>query len=1171
MRKAIVVRMAGLCLAALLPCATWAGLPETPRPRQFTVADGLPSNRINGLAQDRAGYLWIATSDGLARFDGVGFRVWRIEQGLRDNYVWSVFVDADDRVWIGTRSAALAMLDAGRQRFRWYDRRTPGVAGAEIWSIAATRDGSLWFGTADAGLHRLRGGRVERFMPVPGDARSLPAPDVRKLLVDREGRLWIATAQGIARWDGRGFIREDMAPLPTPAVDGLSTEADGTLWLGTPRGVARRGRDGALSIPSLASRGGTPLQMLLRDRAGTHWFDIPQGLGVEGETGIDVVSLYSAASQGLVRPGWVDAREDHEGGLWFASNTNGLWYLPPRWRQFSVLSRRLGDDATLANAQVRGIAPSRDGSTWLVGSGGVLDRIDSETGAVRHVYADVAQGVILTGVLEARDGRVWVGYFDGLARIDPTTLRIDRWPAGTRDGALHGEPAVLAEDAAGRLWIGGEGGVQVRSPDGRVVENLVPGDRHGLPRGATVNALVAMPGGVWIASSAGLFGADGASGRVRRIDGVGDGAVHGIAVDPGHALWLARHGAIERYRGNGRRLVREERLDAATGFPRLAPSGLTVDARGVVWATSVRGLVRVDPATRRSRVYGVRDGLPSQEFAGPPMPRPGDGRILAGTPEGLVIFDPAVVRPETRAPRLMLESMDVGRDGARIALDPGAAPALEHDDRDLRVRARLMSFNDAGSTAYRFRLLGFDRAWVEAGADGERVFPQLPPGDYRLQVVARTADQVWSAPREIAFRVRAAWWQSWWARATFALLGVLAALALALQYRDRLRRRHALLRIEDQRRHAEDASDAKTRFLATFGHEVRTPMTGVLGMTELLLDTPLDATQRGYVASIRTAGDHLLRLLNDALDLARIDSGHLELVEEAFDLHRMLDEVAALVAPLARRRGLEFDLLVAANVPRGVAGDCSRVRQILLNLLGNAVKFTERGGISLHATLSGGDVRFIVADTGPGLSSEQSAKLFRRFQQADGARTAARYGGSGLGLAISTELAQAMRGRIGVQSTPGEGSAFYVDLPLREAPLPEAPAEPDGAADARSLSLLLVEDDPVVARVVRGLLEAQGHRVDHAAHALAAMADARVRRYDAALLDLDLPGIDGFALARQLRANGFDGPLLAVSARADAGSEPRAFEAGFDAFVRKPVTGAMLRDALQRVMRTLPA
>ncbi|HEY4581653.1 MAG TPA: two-component regulator propeller domain-containing protein, partial [Lysobacter sp.] len=464
MHGTIVGRLAALLLIATALAAgdARAGLPETPRPRQFTVADGLPSNRINDVAQDRAGHLWIATSDGLARFDGVAFRVWRVEQGLRDNFVWSLAIDAQDRVWIGTRGAGLAMLDARRERFVWYDARTPGVGGLEVWCIAATRDGDLWFGTANAGLHRLRGGRVERFMPVPGDARSLPDAGVRTLEVAPDGRLWVGTANGIARWDGAGFVRDDASKLPDPAINGLAAGHGGALWIGTPRGLVRRDRDGRLLAPAWTPAGGPLLQMLLRDREGTHWFDVPEGLGVESEQRVATVPLYSSASRGLVRPAWVDAHEDHEGGLWFASNTHGLWYLPPRWRQFSVLSRRIDDPATLANAQVRGIAPSRDGSLWLVGSGGVLDRFDSETGEVEHVARDVGLGVILDGVVEDRDGRVWISYVDGLARVDPATRRVVRWAAGTRDGALAGESPAMMQAVDGRLWLGGEGGVQVR-------------------------------------------------------------------------------------------------------------------------------------------------------------------------------------------------------------------------------------------------------------------------------------------------------------------------------------------------------------------------------------------------------------------------------------------------------------------------------------------------------------------------------------------------------------------------------------------------------------------------------------------------------------------------------------------------------------------------------------
>lgn len=1163
MRVLIVAALVAVITAFAPPAA--AGLPETPRPRQYTVADGLPSNRINAIAQDRRGYLWIATSDGLARFDGIGFRIWRAEQGLRDNFVWTVHVDARDRVWIGTRAAGLAVLGDDRERFTWYDRATPGIGGNEVWSIASTRDGALWFGTADAGLHRLANGRVQRHMPVPGNPASLPDAGIRQLELAPDGSLWIGTGNGVARRTAQGFERLPATALGSPLVNGLSIERDGTLWMGTPRGVGVRRPDGGTSATPWSAAGRPVLHVLLRDRAGTYWFDIPEGLGVDAEEGISVVPLYSGPAQGLVRPSWVDAHEDREGGLWFASNSSGLWYLPPRWRQFSVLARRLDDPATLANAQVRGIAPSRDGTVWLVGSGGVLDRLDSESGAVEHVVRDVGDGFILHAALEDRAGNVWVTFPEGLARVDPRTGQVRRWLSGGYGGALAGDTSRLVQAADGAIWMAGEGGVQARDEEGRVLQRFAAGDGRGLPRGASVLDLARPPvDGIWIATSAGLLEWDDRSGQLRPVAGVAAGAVHGIAFDSRGALWLARFGAVEAYDMRRGRPVLRERYGAEAGFPRLAPSGLTVDDRGIAWVTSVRGLVRLDPRARGTRVYGVRDGLPSQEFTDPPVARPSDGRILAGTPEGLVLFDPNVVRPAGEAPDVVLEAVDVLRGGSRLAFDGARAFSLAPGDRDLRVRARVLAFSDPAAHAYRMRLLGYEADWVDAGADGERVFSQLPAGDYRLQVTARTAEQVWAPVQELRFSVQPPWWRTWWAIGGFVLLGIALLVALAMGYRNRLRRRHALEQAERERSLAQEASLAKTRFLATFGHEVRTPMTGVLGMSELLLDTPLDARQRSHVGAIRSAGEHLLRLLNDALDLARIESGRLELADEPFDLQAMLDDLAALAGPLAARRGLRFELDIGPHLPRAVRGDGSRLKQVLLNLLNNALKFTEQGHVSLHVRRDGDRLRFIVQDTGPGLSSEQLARLFQRFQQGEGARTAARHGGSGLGLAISQELVEAMGGRIDVESTPGVGTRFEVEVPLAEAVMARAAPAP-AAAPAASRSILLVEDDATVAEVITGLLRAQGHQVRHAAHGLAALTEAQLEPFDIGLLDLDLPGMDGFALARQLRIRGCRAPLVAVTARADAESEPRAFAAGFDRFVRKPVTGAMLADVIASV------
>jgi signal transduction histidine kinase/CheY-like chemotaxis protein len=525
--------------------------------------------------------------------------------------------------------------------------------------------------------------------------------------------------------------------------------------------------------------------------------------------------------------------------------------------------------------------------------------------------------------------------------------------------------------------------------------------------------------------------------------------------------------------------------------------------------------------------------------------------------------DPAPVQPDLR-----IDQVAVRHEGRWQPLPTGTIE-LPPQMRELRVRTRLLAYADPLANRYASRLEGYDRDWVGQGASGERIFSGLQPGDYVLHLRARDAAGNRSPEQVLRWRVLPPWWLTSWALAGFAALAVLLLWWAAAAYRERLKQRHALQLIEHERELAEQASLAKTRFLATLGHEVRTPMTGVLGMSELLLGTHLDERQRGYTESIRRAGNHLLRLVNDALDLARIEAGKLELDPQPFAVRALLADVVALQAPVAQQKGLRFVQQVDAAIPAALLGDALRIKQILLNLVGNAIKFTEHGEVDLAVTTmasTSNGVRFVVSDTGPGLNEEQKVRLFQRFEQAEGTRTAARYGGSGLGLAISQELAAAMGGRIEVESAPGKGARFTLELPLPAAdadvPVTGIPVPASGAA--RALQLLLVEDDPTVAEVIAGLLQAQGHQVAHAAHGLAALAAAAGTQFDMALLDLDLPGMDGLALARALRAQGFDAPLLAVTARADAEAEPQARDAGFDGFLRKPLTGAMLAEAIEQ-------
>ncbi|HEX5306196.1 MAG TPA: ATP-binding protein, partial [Dyella sp.] len=716
----------------------------------------------------------------------------------------------------------------------------------------------------------------------------------------------------------------------------------------------------------------------------------------------------------------------------------------------------------------------------------------------------------------------------------------------------------------GHIYVAawGEGIFEIDPQTRRVRAVPMPGAAEA----RNVSVLATHDGDPWYASAAGLMRLDRAGHRMVFVDGVPRQFILALAFDHS-GFWIAWANALEHYRYASGRAVSDRVVAVPPEWQSRDILGMRADRTDGLWLIATQGLTRFDPATGEFTRFGPQDGLFGGEFNNDHTAILANGMIYGATKGGVVGFSPERLAARARpavAPTVFLSAASVRRHGVTRALPiaDGQPLSLGWRDRDLRVVARASSYVNPAGNRFRFRLDGFDADWVDVGPHGEREFAGLGAGDYTLRVMAAAPGGEWGAlASPLRIHVDAPPWERWWAWLAYAAVAVGLAATVSLAWRRRVSQRHRVQLAEQQRHLAEQANAAKTQFLATLSHEIRTPMTGVIGMAELLLTTPLRPDQSDYAHALQRSGTMLLKLLNDALDLARIEAGRFELEPAPFDPRQLLDDVARLTAGQARGKGIAFALEIAPDLPVSLLGDALRIEQILLNLATNAVKFTERGQVTLGAQRTGDGVMFSVADTGPGIPEASQSRLFQRFEQDDSPQ---RRAGSGLGLAICRELVTLMGGSIELESRLAQGSVFRVRLPLRGLSASVSNTVVPTASQ-RVLHVLLVEDDVTVAAVIRGLLERLGHTLTYVTNGLGALVALDGEPFDLVLLDLDLPGVDGFQLARMIRQREGGSehmPIVAITARSGGDEELRSREAGMDHFLRKPLSGEQLARAL---------
>ncbi|WP_373523130.1 two-component regulator propeller domain-containing protein, partial [Aquiflexum sp.] len=1142
---------------------------------RLSTEDGLSHNYVQSIYQDKDGFMWFGTGDGLNKYNGYNFQTYRADprnpqHTLNSNFIYSIHEDRKERIWVG--SHGLNLLDKQTESFTTFLADSTQFSYLNIpLSIYEDEEGLIWF-SAGGGLNKLD--------PETHSFTSYLSPELTPnfgLVKDVNGIFWMGSGAGLYKFDPQSE-KLSRVPLahedhPHPTIKALSIDAENILWIGT-GGVGlfrldtRENSDQALAynpnnqVNSFISNNG-----IMEGSTGLIWLATTEGLQ-QIDKKANQVSTYRAdpSIPGSLSSNQVSAVfQDRTGTLWVGTDNgiNKLITYPKPFHSYKINSK--GYNTRLEENKVNSIILDSEGMVWLGTVKGLyqFNPLNKQI-TNHHLGTTHSDGLIpsdkvsnipsISAIKEDAQGGLWLGTSLGLYHLNRFTGQHTLYPC-----KINIE--FMALDASGKLWIPG-----VDSKSGQAVMAVFDtrllnfqyteysvNDPSGLKDGYMKGIIAGRSGDLWVA--AGMWGIgcrDHKTGYFTHYlpnqevpESMIENDVICVFEDKNGLIWAGtRIGGLYRLDVDTKVLTHFSTHDGlASNFI----ASITEDEQGNLWIGTSNGLSCLNPQTQSIRNFYKSDGLPDNGFRmASAFAR--NGKLFFGSNDGFVFFDPDSIQDNAFDPPMHITGFKVlekGRNLTDTLID------LKYDENFFSFEFAALDYVAPEKIQYAYMLENFDGDWVLSGNRRYAAYTNLDPGEYVFRVKASNSDGIWNENEAyLHIVISPPWWSTLWAYIIYFLIG--AGLMYLLHHyalnRERIKNELKIKQIEADKLY--ELEGIRSRFFANISHEFRTPLTLILGPLEKLLDTTEPPSNRSLYLMMERNARRLLNLINQLLDLSKLESGKLTLEAKPGNLNALLQPLAASFSSLGESRNIDFQTSIG-KTDQILIFDSDKIEKIVVNLLSNAFKFTPDGGkvalvVKLKENkLSESNVKYLeltVTDSGIGIATEEKEKIFDHFYQVGNLQNQDGKG-TGIGLALVRELVALHKGTITVESEVGMGSIFEVCIPINcdtgqgEVPIPDQkytiPLEQDKAYlptkeyDETTLPeidselgekplLLIVEDNRELSAFIASHFRPH-FKVLEAINGKLGLQEAMNTVPDIIITDVMMPEMDGIELCQKLK------------------------------------------------------